>query len=185
MYPSQHQVDDFREKLDAVERERDMTRQNIADDVREAKPMTTEEARDAVQRFIHSHFGHTERERARITIPANPQRDDDIRLMAHIERTGAELAGLYVQRDHWMDIALGQERELTRLRSENARLRGIVSKLPLTADGVAVVPGMDVWKSDGAIRGPLLTVVAIDDYRSYDAGWSNTYSTREAAIAAK
>jgi hypothetical protein len=72
----------------------DLEQKNLADDVRQAKPMTTEEAMEAVLRFINSHFLNTHRERARITIPADPQRDDDIRLMAHIKRTGDEVARL-------------------------------------------------------------------------------------------
>lgn len=43
------------------------------------------EARDIVARFMASHFEDGTKERARITIPADPRRDDDIRIGAFID----------------------------------------------------------------------------------------------------
>jgi hypothetical protein len=51
--------------------------------------ITDEEAREILSRFIASHFGDPQREHARITIPADPRRDDDLRLAAYIEQTAA------------------------------------------------------------------------------------------------
>lgn len=48
-------------------------------------PVTPEEARGALSRFCHSHF-KTPGEKAHIEIPANPKRDDDIRLGAFIDQ---------------------------------------------------------------------------------------------------
>lgn len=35
--------------------------------------------------------------------------------------------------------------EIERLRAENAKLANILGRLPMTADGVAITPGMSVW----------------------------------------
>lgn len=52
--------------------------------------VSPEEARDILVRFCHSHFrgrqGDNAREAARISIPADPSRDDDLRLSAFIEQ---------------------------------------------------------------------------------------------------
>lgn len=50
--------------------------------------VTPEEAHDILVRFCNSHFRNArpETERARISIPANPRRDDDLRLGAFITR---------------------------------------------------------------------------------------------------
>lgn len=59
----------------------------------EATP-THEEARDILSRFNASHFGLSGREHARYSIPANPDRDDDIRLAAYIKAAEATSAAL-------------------------------------------------------------------------------------------
>jgi hypothetical protein len=74
-----------------------------------------------------------------------------------------------------------------RLRAENKRLTEIVERLPKTADGVAVVPGMDLYeardifgeteirKVDSVATTTFPDVVIIEE----------CYSTREAAEAAR
>lgn len=47
-------------------------------------PVSPDEALEALLRFCHSHFGKDDR--ARISIPANPQYDDDLRLHAFIHQ---------------------------------------------------------------------------------------------------
>lgn len=51
--------------------------------------VTVEEARKIAQRFIAGHFGNTGKEGPRIRIPADPSHDDDLRLMAFIDRAAA------------------------------------------------------------------------------------------------
>lgn len=55
---------------------------------------TPEEALDALERFIHSHFrgrqGDNREETARFSIPANHKRDDDLRLSAFIRWAGRQ-----------------------------------------------------------------------------------------------
>jgi hypothetical protein len=46
--------------------------------------VTQQEALDIAQRFIDGHFGNVGREGPRISIPANHERDDDIRLIDYI-----------------------------------------------------------------------------------------------------
>jgi hypothetical protein len=53
-------------------------------DTTEAGHVSVEEAREILSRFVHSHF--REGERARISIPADPRRDDDIRLAVFIDQ---------------------------------------------------------------------------------------------------
>lgn len=50
--------------------------------------VTPKEAHEILVRFCHSHFHHdaNSHDRARISIPADPRRDDDLRLSAFIER---------------------------------------------------------------------------------------------------
>jgi len=62
------------------------------------------------------------------------------------------------------------------LRSDNSRLQGIVDKLPKTADGVPVVPGMVIGKFVG-------TAYAAGAVRYADLGFDicDLYSTESAA----
>lgn len=48
-----------------------------------------EEAQEALSRFEASHFHKTDKEHARISIPANPDRDDDLVLGAYIRQQAA------------------------------------------------------------------------------------------------
>jgi hypothetical protein len=88
-------------------------------------------------------------------------------------------------------------RQAARLLAEAAdeivRLRAIVDKLPTTADGVSVVPGMNVyfqWHSGEIVRHPVAFIrIDKDDTWLYfeRALYRSTgvcYSTREAADAA-
>jgi len=52
--------------------------------------VTPKEAHECLVRFCNSHFDKSDKEHARCTIPADPQRDDDLRLSAFIDQ--AELA---------------------------------------------------------------------------------------------
>ena len=68
---------------------------------------------------------------------------------------------------------------------ERDRLRAIVAALPRTADGVPVVPGMEVWKE---WRGRLERNVVMPPMVSIGSVYMDAtvcYSTREAAEAAK
>lgn len=75
------------------------------------------------------------------------------------------------------------------LEAEVERLQGIVDKLPKTADGVSVVPGVDhVWQVlHGEMRRGWIATVAIDTWGGDKMiGIENVkdwYSTREAAEA--
>ena len=95
------------------------------------------------------------------------------------------------------EIANELER-LAEIANELERLRGIVDKLPKTADGVAILPGMDVWLNDDP-RSPrcclVKRVTALSDglhsadlsfHGVSDGPWdpADLYSTREAAEAA-
>ena len=70
----------------------------------------------------------------------------------------------------------------TALKDDLDRLQAIVDKLPKTADGVPVVPGMEVWVTMTRLRQSHIvkdwTEVDEQDWEKY------FYSTREAAEAA-
>lgn len=51
-----------------------------------SRRVSTSEAREIAQRFIDGHFRNEGKERPRISIPADEGRDDDLRLVAFIER---------------------------------------------------------------------------------------------------
>src|SRR4051812_26093013 len=50
-----------------------------------SKPITCDEAREILHRFNNGHWNNPG-EKARYSIPANPERDDDLRLAAFIDR---------------------------------------------------------------------------------------------------
>lgn len=56
-------------------------------------PVSAEEALEIAQRFVNGHF-HNGKEGPRISIPADPMRDDDLRLVAFIEQSAAEIERL-------------------------------------------------------------------------------------------
>lgn len=90
-----------------------------------------DEASEMLTRFIASHFNGrmgSSGEHARITIPADPRRDDDLRLSAYIEQQRASTASL--------------ERELAELRMVakakdrmHARLAALINRWTVLAGG--------------------------------------------------
>jgi len=111
----------------------------------DAGPVSAKEAREIAQRFIDGHFregpdlprdmrGIARGEGPRISIPADPKRDDDIRLVAFIEQSAAEIERLREdlegvkerEREHVtraQDVADEMRRERDRLRTELEALR--------------------------------------------------------------
>lgn len=84
-----------------------MTKPNDHEDYALAGDVSVEEAREALQRFVDSHFDNPG-EHARISIPANPRRDDDIRLSAFITRAEKAFAELDAAREEaaqWKRLA--------------------------------------------------------------------------------
>ena len=75
------------------------------------------------------------------------------------------------------------QRDLRRIAGEIERLRAIVDKLPKTADGVPLVPGMEVWDLTAPPQGPLSTPVRIVTVFSNE-WYEHRYSTRKAAESA-
>ena len=106
--------------------------------------------------------------------------DDEIR---HVEDVAER------ERDRWVT-------ENNQLKTDLAAANAIIEKLPLTADGVPVVPGMKVhcFHSDyGIIQWTIKGSFDIEDacmsedefYFRPAEWWTHCYSTREAAEAAK
>jgi hypothetical protein len=105
----------------------------------------------------------------------------------------------HVGRGEWEPMAPTGclSRQLSRLRSDLAAARGVIERLPKTADGVPVVPGMNLWTATyRADNGPWACGVLAINHESHnayelvvrdadgnedevEAGWC--YSTREAA----
>ena len=54
------------------------------------RPISHDEARDAMQRLVNSHFRRTDQECGRFGIPARPDYDDDLVLAAYIEQQRAK-----------------------------------------------------------------------------------------------
>lgn len=83
---------------------------------------------------------------------------------------------------------------MSKLKTENERLQGFVDKYPKTADGVPVVPSMDVWiRLHGQFVQMLVTGVLIDNrleltfhskHRTIEQA-ADCYSTCEAAQVTK
>lgn len=79
-------------------------------------------------------------------------------------------------------------------KSRADRLQAIVDRLPKTADGVPIVPGMKVWFQRSRNHGWEVTAELVGGYYQSNGDWScidfdgdgaRDYSTREAAEAAK
>jgi hypothetical protein len=88
--------------------------------------ITHDEARQALSRFNASHFRLTDREHARYSIPADPRRDDDIRLCCYIEQ----------QRDIQAQLAeaiamLRDIRECDLAMRVNERIDALLSRIDL------------------------------------------------------
>ena len=122
-------------------------------------------------------------------------------LQAKAERLTAELAEKQALLDQWelllgrtMAEALPDELESAELRAEVERLSAVVDRLPKTADGVPVVPGMELASTYGQwCSQPLREVVEVrqGSWRFADSGWYREgepdrlcYTTTELAKAA-
>ena len=68
----------------------------MRDDHIAAGHVTVSEAKEILSRFNASHFRIVDRERARYTIPADPRRDDDIRMSRFIAQVEEDVGGLHV-----------------------------------------------------------------------------------------
>lgn len=79
---TQHDEDDDRLRAKCVEK-------NHCEDAEATGEVTVQEARAIAQRFINGHFNNAGKEHPRVSIPADPKRDDDIRLMAFITQAVA------------------------------------------------------------------------------------------------
>lgn len=102
---------------------------NADDDARHTGPVTADEARECLNRFIASHFDKAE-EHARISIPANPRRDDDIRLNAYIrqskkeiDRLAAELATKTRERDNYFESVKNLTQALQDMQNDLGKSR--------------------------------------------------------------
>ena len=74
--------------------------------------------------------------------------------------------------------------DLARLRQENERLAAIVERLPETADGVHVVPPVELFTTDKEY--PIVVVYRYDHLDDADiASFAKYYSTRELAEQAR
>lgn len=70
--------------------------------------ITHAEAREILLRFNASHFSDAQRERARYSVPADPRRDDDLRLAAYIEQNESREKELR----HWKECVRVLERRV-------------------------------------------------------------------------
>jgi len=61
-------------------------------DILTKRPISHDEARESLQRLINSHFNNPG-EHGRMSIPANPDRDDDLVLAAYIRQQRAKDSG--------------------------------------------------------------------------------------------
>jgi len=77
-----------------------------------------------------------------------------------------------------------KQAKIAELEAEIAELEDIVDKLPTTADGVPVVPGMEIWHPDGRTGTASIAYYGRGCFPSYVVA-EYCYSTREAAEAAK
>jgi hypothetical protein len=104
-----------------------------------------------------------------------------IQASRHHSEQGAALMKAEADRDHW------------KARAEAAE--AVVAKLPKTADGVPITPGMELWGSLGWNNEPAKATLRGTYAEGYSVGtpeWGmnvrpevECYSTREAAEAAK
>lgn len=58
----------------------------MSDSIYTTRHISHDEAQEALSRFEASHFHKTDKEHARISIPADPDRDDDLILGAYIRQ---------------------------------------------------------------------------------------------------
>jgi hypothetical protein len=65
------------------------TREHTMTGAKVESPIAHDEAKAIALKFINQHFNNPDRERPRASIPADPKRDDDLRLMAYIRQQEA------------------------------------------------------------------------------------------------
>jgi hypothetical protein len=99
-----------------------------------AAVVTPDRARESLTRLVNSHFRNRD-EHARFSVPANPQRDDDLLLESFIARSELEwLLGTLAAR--------GFSKALSKVQSERDELRREVEVLRAERDQFASVrPG--------------------------------------------
>jgi hypothetical protein len=86
-------------------------------------PVSFDEARQIAQRFIDGHFNNAA-EHARMSIPADPRRDDDLRLIAFIRQQRLAAAATKEERaKFYKDVEAGLIRDLELSRNIEASLR--------------------------------------------------------------
>ncbi len=72
------------------------------------------------------------------------------------------------------------------LRNQNTSLQAVVDKLPKTADGVPIVPQMQIWyRFNDTIHEDMVLGLTAEVAWSHLIAWNDCYSAREAAEAAK
>ena len=105
--------------------------------------------------------------------------------------TGTALVARYVRdKEANANFIAASRTAVPELVAEVRRLRAIVDKLPKTADGVPIVPGMEVYRRGLRGAADLHTVFMVkachwvDDAMIHFGPRSPIYSTRDAALAA-
>lgn len=75
-------------------------------DILTKRAISHDEAREAMQRLVNSHFNNPRdtHEHGRMSIPANPDRDDDLVLSAYIKQRRDDTAAL--ERQQWINRKL-------------------------------------------------------------------------------
>lgn len=100
--------------------------QNDLEDSAAAGPVTHDEARAILTRFANSHFKNPG-ERARISIPADPKRDDDLRMAAYIvqcRQLQARAEAAERERDQWKADAKVLNKEIQVRRDTPLGIKG-------------------------------------------------------------
>jgi len=133
-------------------------RPSLSDD---CGPVSHEEASKIAQRFIDAAFNNHGRERPHFEIPANPKRDDDLRLSAYIEQQEetARLAAERGERIAGLEAALAETAESTLLATiaERDRLRAffaehgehLLAAAEFTSSGIETeMPGHPAARAD-------------------------------------
>jgi hypothetical protein len=96
-------------------------------------PITDDEAAAILQRFVDGHFGNPG-EHPRMSIPARPERDDDLRMLAYINQTRdlrAEADRLRAQLAESKDLFATAAREVADATAKRTAefLRAVASNL--------------------------------------------------------
>jgi hypothetical protein len=103
--------------------------------------------------------------------------------IADMDRNTAQQAAQAFQVNYY-----AQKRRADDAEAKIARLQAIVDKLPRTADGVPVVPGIDnvwVWRKERAVAESTITIDPMRGWRVRNEAIVFGYSTPEAAEAAE